>query len=80
MEAGEHKGLDALITGFNYFYLKHSQGYLYLAGDGKDRYWLENKIRSYHLQDRIIFTGEIHGQQKQALISKVDIWVFSFSV
>lgn len=73
--ASSHKGLDALIDGFEQFYKDTQTGYLWLIGDGGNREQLETMVITAGLQDRVIFHGEKHGPDKLALLNKMDVFV-----
>src|SRR5690606_32781931 len=55
--------------------LKNTNTHLVIAGDGQLRSTLEKQASSLNLQDRVIFTGYLTGQEKQDYLSLADIMI-----
>jgi glycosyltransferase involved in cell wall biosynthesis len=61
----KEKALDRLIHAF-WKLQQHKTARLVIAGDGAERRALENLVASYHLDDRVTFTGNL-GHPEEAL-------------
>lgn len=59
-----HKGLDLLIPAFADYKRRGGKSILKLAGDGKDKSFLENLIKKEKMQDSIIMVGVVYDNAK----------------
>lgn len=70
------KGLDLLIPAFAQVLQQHPSAYLVLAGPDATGYQanLVQLAKSFQIQERILFTGMLVGQQKQAMLQRADVF------
>lgn len=75
------KGIDLLIKAFSDVALIHKQVYLYIAGpDEKEDYTkqLKELVHNLHLQDRILFLGQVEDMEK--FYKTIDLFVLPSKV
>jgi glycosyltransferase involved in cell wall biosynthesis len=70
------KGLDLLIPAFAQVLQHHPSAYLVIAGPDPVGYKkvLIQLARSHHIQERVLFSGMLTGQCKQAMLQRADIF------
>lgn len=71
----EQKGQIFLIRAFARIIDDLPSGILLLVGEGPERSFLELEVAKLHLQDRVIFLGEVKGDDYNAVFSAIDIYV-----
>jgi glycosyltransferase involved in cell wall biosynthesis len=71
------KGLDLLIEAFSSLQQGHPELYLVLAGPDRDGYGkvIEQQIARKQIGDRVIFTGMLTGEVKQAVLKRATVFV-----
>lgn len=71
-----YKGQDLLIEALNICIKKGLDITLYLVGDGKNRKLMERKVQDLHLNDRVIFLGQLpDAKDVQEVLDKCDLFV-----
>jgi glycosyltransferase involved in cell wall biosynthesis len=70
------KGLDLLLSAFASFQQMIPNARLWIVGEGKGRANLETLASRLGIADKIIFFGARFGEERQALLSKMHIFVF----
>ncbi|MFA5283695.1 MAG: glycosyltransferase [Bacilli bacterium] len=70
-----HKFQSFLIDVFSVLSKRSEKYYLMLIGDGRDRYFLEEKCRNYKLMDKVIFTGTV--EQTAPYLSAFDVFALT---
>lgn len=68
------KGLDLLLASFREFHKLEPNSKLWIIGDGKERTVLEFLALEYHIENAVIFWGSKYGDEKNALIQKMDVF------
>lgn len=71
----DRKGVDILIKAFSKISNCDDALRLIIVGDGQDRKELEDLTRRLGLQDSVIFTGFLTGEERYALLSLADTCV-----
>jgi len=73
----EKKGLDLLIPAFAAVAAGNDRAYLILAGPDDEGYGskVDQMIRRFGLEGRVIRPGMVTGQQRLALLTDADVWV-----
>lgn len=69
------KGLDVLVKAFADFLKTHPLSNLWIIGDGPERVALENQVKQLNVSEKVIFYGSKYGQEKDDLISQLDLFV-----
>lgn len=69
----DRKGVDLLIKAFNRMENSDDSLRLVIVGDGQDRKELEALTKKLNLQNSVIFTGFITGNERYALLKLADV-------
>lgn len=69
------KGLDVLIDSFSKFCQENTKAILWIIGDGPERIALEKHVASLGISDKVVFFGSKYGQEKDELISQLNLFV-----
>jgi glycosyltransferase involved in cell wall biosynthesis len=69
------KGLDTLIEAFSEFNKEKPDSLLWIIGDSKEKNELEKQIEEENLTNNVILFGSKFGEEKENLLSQMDIFV-----
>ena len=71
------KGLDLLLPAFAHAACQQPDLVLALAGDGDASYvaWLRDEVHRLNIEDRVLWTGFLRGEEKYAALAHCDIFV-----
>lgn len=69
------KGLDTLIDAFADFNKENPDSLLWIVGDSKEKRDLEKLVEEENLTDKVILFGSKFGEEKEDLLSQMDIFV-----
>lgn len=69
------KGLDTLIDAFKVLLLTNSKAQLWIVGDSDEKKDLVEKIKTENLENNITLFGSKFGQEKNTLLSQMDVFV-----
>lgn len=67
------KNLEFLVDVFFLVQRRYENVFLFLIGDGEERSNLEKAVAEYHIEDKVVFTGET--LDIQSILSAMDIYV-----
>lgn len=69
------KGLFELIDAFARLLMEYPDARLIMAGDGPDRYKLEQMVKDHGLSDSVSLPGYLRGDEKKNVLASSDIFV-----
>jgi glycosyltransferase involved in cell wall biosynthesis len=69
------KGLDLIIAAFKKFQSINQKTFLWIIGNGSDFFKLQSLIEKNKLQDHVILFGSKYGQEKDHLMSAMNVFV-----